>query len=701
VFESMMGVRITDADGTIIDANNRYCEMMGYDKQELVGGFFPDLVVPNERRESDFQKFKDFLVDQKEVSYYTQDVRKDGTYIDLIIATKFVRINEQAMVVSTFQDVSESVKFRQFFEESGKIAKVGGWAIELATGKEYWTKEMYSIYGIDDQDFDPSSGTHQAFYSDRFRKKIRNALEGAFLGTPFDVELAYVDAKGKRKWGRATGNPVYDNEKVVRVVGSFQDITDKHNTGLKLRRSNAELNSLVNSSPLAIYTLNLKGEVEDGWNEAAERIFGWSKEEVIGNRLPTLHQDDKFFSQLPKVFAEKQKFRLERQRFRKDGTLLTVTELVAPIVQGSGKVNKVVVMVEDITEKKEIETALIESEEKYRGIIESSHDLICQINGEGKIQFVNSASLNILGYNSQELIGKSFMALVTEEQQEFTIDLLEDVMSGESVDNEVLRVKRKDGTMIFLMFRAFPIRNAKGKIIGTTTSGSDITHIKRYQTELEKSIQEKEVLIKEIHHRVKNNLAIISGLFQLQSMYVDEPRLFKILHQNQARIKTIATIHEKLYQNELFTSIEVKDYLHELIRDIQSTFNGDSLHVDIEINGEATFLNVNQAVPFGILANEMITNAYKYAFEGRGVGNIEVQLTKNDNNITFVVNDDGIGLPHNFDVMTSSSLGMTLIQTVTMQLNGNLTWTTIPGEGTSFQIIFPKEKMRTWGGTQV
>ena len=343
--------------------------------------------------------------------------------------------------------------------------------------------------------------------------------------------------------------------------------------------------------------------------------------------------------------------------------------------------------------------ALVESEEKYRNLVEASHDLIWRVDREGNFNFINRASEEILGYSPMELIGKPMMDHIHEDARESTIKIHQDVIGGKTYDSFDLHMVNKEGKLTTLAAKAYPMRDNEGKIIGCSGTGSDITHIKQYQDQLEKSLMEKEILIKEIHHRVKNNLAVISGIIGLQIMYLEDEISRAVFEQSQSRIKSIALIHERLYQTELFSSIEIKTYLEELIKDIRSTYGSDERNIQIRVTGSSISLNINQAVPFGILANELITNALKYAFEGRAKGSITVNLmqdAKDADRVVFEVYDNGIGLPYNFEDMKIKSLGMTLVETVSEQLSGQLSWEHEKNKGTKFSVSFHLSEMNTW-----
>ncbi len=210
--------------------------------------------------------------------------------------------------------------------------------------------------------------------------------------------------------------------------------------------------------------------------------------------------------------------------------------------------------------------------------------------------------------------------------------------------------------------------------------------------ELTDALSEKEILIKEIHHRVKNNLAVISGLFELQLWNTHDESVINILKNSQMRIRSMAIIHEQLYQSKNFSKINLSDYMRKLIQAVSDTMDNGlskvSLSVEIDNDIEMTIV---QSVPCGLILNELLSNVYEHAFKGRSVGNIEVIMKEEKDRIIVVVSDDGIGMPSNNPEDYKDSLGLTLITTLIAQLNGNVKIAN--KSGTTFHIDFEKVKI--------
>jgi two-component sensor histidine kinase len=210
--------------------------------------------------------------------------------------------------------------------------------------------------------------------------------------------------------------------------------------------------------------------------------------------------------------------------------------------------------------------------------------------------------------------------------------------------------------------------------------------------DLQVALKEKETLLSEIHHRVKNNLAVITGLLELQMGYSEDEYSIRSLKESQRRVQSIAMIHEKLYQNERLSEIDFRKYIEELLEILGYTFNFENKKIDVSPYVDNIKLTIDQSIPCGLILNELVCNAFEHAFKDQSEGDILVEFTKGDHNIiTFRVADNGRGLPEDIHDKKNDSLGLTLVETLTLQLNGELEIES-DKKGTIFTITFEQEK---------
>jgi two-component sensor histidine kinase len=201
------------------------------------------------------------------------------------------------------------------------------------------------------------------------------------------------------------------------------------------------------------------------------------------------------------------------------------------------------------------------------------------------------------------------------------------------------------------------------------------------------SLQEKEVLLKEIHHRVKNNLQVISSLLNLQSAHVEDPQATEIFQDSQNRIRSMALVHEKLYQSQDLARVDLAEYIRNLATYLFRAYSANATGVTLDIQADDVFLTIDTAVPCGLILNELISNALKHAFPDGQAGEICVKLHANgDHQVTLSVADTGVGLPKDLDLNTTTSLGLQLVHTLADQLDGHIELNGT--RGTEFNITF-------------
>jgi two-component sensor histidine kinase len=214
----------------------------------------------------------------------------------------------------------------------------------------------------------------------------------------------------------------------------------------------------------------------------------------------------------------------------------------------------------------------------------------------------------------------------------------------------------------------------------------------RDETGLKNSLAEKEVLLREIHHRVKNNMQIISSLLNLQIQYEDLDETVDVLKESQGRVKTMAIIHEKLYQSSSFTNLNCKEYIEKLIYDIFSSYGIKDNSIEAVLNIKDINLNIDTSIPLGLIINELVTNSVKYAFP-KGKGKIFLEFTSNQDQMELIFADDGIGIPKELDIEKSKTLGLKLVSSLINQLDGKYELNR-SSQGTEFKISFKELKYK-------
>ncbi|MFA6505065.1 MAG: histidine kinase dimerization/phosphoacceptor domain -containing protein [Treponemataceae bacterium] len=326
-------------------------------------------------------------------------------------------------------------------------------------------------------------------------------------------------------------------------------------------------------------------------------------------------------------------------------------------------------------ERAAAEESLRQSEIQFRSIFDGVYEAILIMdNRDGTIIDSNFASEELLGFMKHELLGKRFIMLsVTEEgyDERAGANLIIRAKRGERIRTE-WKVRRKDGSTVWVEIFVNDVRlGGENRIL---VSCRDISERKTVETANAKSLNEKATLLKEIHHRVKNNFQIINSLFDLQAAATEDRTLQSILREPRARIQAMAMVHEQLYQSDDLTSIDFGQYVDELARELFIAYQVDPARVSLEINAESIEIGIDKAIPCGLILNELVTNAIKYAFpasSGRG-GKIHISLRKEENEIVLLVHDDGVGISEEVLANRSDSLGLTLVDILAQQLYGKV-----------------------------
>jgi PAS domain S-box-containing protein len=342
---------------------------------------------------------------------------------------------------------------------------------------------------------------------------------------------------------------------------------------------------------------------------------------------------------------------------------------------------------QDITERKIIEESLIVSEDKYKTLFEADPNYTILIDTNHFIIDVNAATTEITGLSREKLIGKHLndLDIILDGDKLLHIDKIIDLLDGNKVKPFEARLMDKNGNLRWVNVRLTSIEK-ENVISFILIIASDITELKQYENEIQDSLHEKEILLQEIHHRVKNNMQIISSLLSIQTRYVDDEESINVLKESQNRVKSLAMIHEKLYKSKNFNKIYLLEYIESLVWDLFYSYAIEKGRIKPILDIDDIKLNIETSVPCGLIITELVSNCLKYAFPDQSEGELMVSLKIIDDFYELTICDNGIGIPENIDFFNTDSLGLQLVNSLTDQIDGEIDFDR--SNGTKFTITF-------------
>jgi len=331
--------------------------------------------------------------------------------------------------------------------------------------------------------------------------------------------------------------------------------------------------------------------------------------------------------------------------------------------------------------------AMEENAERFRSLYQNSTIGLYRTTPDGRILLANPTLVRMLGYDSFEELAPRNLEKDGFEPSYPRAKFIEKIEKEGEVRGVESAWKRRDGTIIYVRESARAIRDASGRTLFYDGTVEDITEKKLAEEKLLSSLQEKEVLLKEVHHRVKNNLQVIISLLRLQSRYLDDPRLLELLQASQNRIRSMAMIHEQLYASQNFARVDFDEYIKNLITHLYVVYGVSPNRVSFKVQAAKIYLDINRAIPCGMIINELVSNALRHAFPENRQGEIIVSLKQDEiGRFYLLVKDNGVGLPEAVEVEKAATLGLQIVRILVHQLGGSLR--VIRSHGTTFSISF-------------
>lgn len=466
-----------------------------------------------------------------------------------------------------------------------------------------------------------------------------------------------------------------------------------------LRESEERYRMLAETSPDMIFITDQEGIIRyvnksgaRAFNRQPDNLIGKNQLELFPPQIAEQHRDS-----IKNVFRSGEIFSSETEIIFPSNKMWIENRLV-PLRDTTGNISGILGISRDITHRKRLNDALLESEERYKIVTSMTSDymFIVTIGNEGNVvlSYVSDNYGNITGRTIDEMITPAeWKSIIHPDDRDCFMQFFKEHMESDQPGEIECRSFVKSGRERWIQIFVKPKIDEKTRrpymIVGAV---KDITERKRAEEALKSSLNEKEILLKEIHHRVKNNLQIISSLLSLQIERINDEHLLQEFHDYRNRVNTMAMIHEKLYQSENYSNIDFSDYITTLADELISNFTVTGTPVSHDLHLEKVDLTINQAIPCGLIINEVITNSIKYAFPPTWKGSAKITILLHqdtDNTITLQISDNGIGFSNEHNFHNAKTLGLSLIDLLTRQIDATLQYEGI--KGASYTIKFMKQ----------
>jgi PAS domain S-box-containing protein len=708
--QSPIAIELYDPEGLLIDANPACLDLFGVADVEAVKEFnlFEDPNVPGHaverllageavKYESEF----DFEL-VKEMGLY-ETTKSGRCLIDCLITPWIVEAGAPSGFLVHVRDITEQKQAEEALRNSREELRItldattdGIWTWNFETNELFFSPRYYTMLGYEPDEFPASFESWQNLIHP-------DDLEGAmtvanqWLQTKsgrYENEFRLKTKPGDYRWMYARGMVVeWDkNGQAVRMIGNHEDITGRKQAEEALRESEERYRELANSITDVFFAMD-KNLRYTYWNRASEELTGIPAQDALGKSLYELFPDtpqtrraeqvyrDVLSTQQPQTFVNE--YQLEGRDFYFEIS-------VYPSKDGISVFSK------DVTERRRAEEQILIANERLQYLLASTSAVIytAKPSDDYGATFISENVHQVSGYEAREFL----------EQPSFWIDHVhpEDVPR---VSTEVPRVFEKeqhlyeyrflhqDGTYRWMRDQMGLVRDEAGEPLEIIGFWIDITERKRAEEQTQASLREKEVLLKEVHHRVKNNLQVISSLLSLQSDVIQDPQIFRVFRESQHRVRSLALVHERLYQSPDLARVNAAEYVHGLVDYLLGAYGAWAGDVRLDVQVDDVPLSIDAAICCGLIINELISNALEHAFPADGEelareGNaicVALRAGEGDQR-TLVVGDNGVGLPPDLNWRDTPSLGLKLVSMLSQQLRGTVELDS--SAGTTFKIAF-------------
>lgn len=713
VIESSMDMIIAEDENGKISVFNKAAEkQFGYKRSDVLGTTTEMLFADK----LEYRRVRKTLAGQKSIAMEVRNKRKSGeVFIAFLSASrlhskdgKYLGSMGVSRDISKEKEAAENLRYREeLYRDLFDNMSDAYLMIDPKGNLKYWNKAALKLLAAKSSQAENLNLLQMVKRGQR--KTVREQRE-AYLNKGLSInnlEFELVDHKGKTRFVQVNSSPVFEKGVYMGSRELILDITDKKIAQAEAEAQAAKIRSIFQSSHYLIWSQDLKGRVTSYNNRFAAVV-----KKLTGQELRYGEVFNGLGSQMSKTERAFWKGKYhdcassgESQQFEchfldNDKKQEWYDVFLNPIRNEKNEVVELSGIAHSVTYKKQAEVKIKEQTAKIGSIFNSSAMMIWTLDHKFRVTSYNT-NFGLLMHKNLGLeihIGDNFMEkikpYVRKDLQARMKQLYGEALAGKSNRFEgMLKINKKETFYIETFLN--PIRKEDGTVSELSCMAHEITDKKRIEKQMRESLHEKEILLQEVHHRVKNNLQVISSILNLQSSYVKDENTLSILRESQNRIKSMSFIHESLYQTSDFSSIDFSDYIMSLTKNLVHSYSVGQQLLQLKTNFERVFLNLDQAIPCGLIVNELVSNALKYAFPNGQKGILKLSIREENGKVKLGVSDNGVGVTEDFNFEDTDTLGLQLVFTLIEQLDGEVSFRSKPGEGTEYFITFEKVNERT------
>ena len=681
---------LIDTEGIIFVINEVGAKTFGKSVDELLGECVYDLLPPGV---TESRKAWDDEVVRSGKPVRFEDEHGGRIFDTLVYPVLDARAEVKRLAIFT-SDITKRKQVEQELWESQEFsssllsnAPNPILVVNPGTSVRYANPALEKLTGFSTSELIGKKAPYPWWIEETIEKDSQNLREAMLKGAQ-SREALFQKKDGERFWVGIDSTAITHHGQLQYYLSNWVDITERKQAEEALRVSEEKYRTILENIEDGYYEVDIAGNFTF-FNDSMRRILGYPEGELMGMNYRQYMDDEnakKAYQTFDGVYRTGEPAEaFGREVITKEGTRKFVEASVSLIRDSQGEPAGFRGIVRDITERKRVEQGLI----RLSNAVSMSTDSIVISDLEGKIIDVNEASLEAYGTkDKKDLVGMDSLDLIAPEEREEALKDMKEVLEKGYVKGREYHVITKDGGRIPVETSVAIMKGADGKPIGFVAVSRDISERKKAEEATQASLKEKEVLLDEIHHRVKNNLQVISSLLKLQSRDIKDEHYAEMLKESQSRVNAMALIHEKLYQSPDLARIDFGEYIKGLAGALFRSHGSDAARIALKTEVEGIMLGANHAMPCGLIVNELVSNSLKHAFPKGREGEIKIAMRPTaENELELVVSDNGSGVPEDLDFRNVESLGLQLVTILAEdQLGGQIELDRTGG--TRFQIRF-------------